>query len=48
MTQTRSFLLVLWLVLAFFLWDAWQKDYYAPRIDPALGAPAATAAGDTS
>jgi YidC/Oxa1 family membrane protein insertase len=30
MTQTRSFLLIAWLVLAFFLWDTWQKDYHGP------------------
>ncbi len=48
MTQTRSFLLVLWLVLAFFLWDAWQKDYNAPRLDPALDSPAAPAGPESS
>jgi YidC/Oxa1 family membrane protein insertase len=30
MTQTRSFLLIAWLIVAFFLWDAWQKDYATP------------------
>ena len=45
MTQTRSFLLVLWLVLAFFLWDAWQKDYASPRPDVA-DTPAAPSVGD--
>jgi YidC/Oxa1 family membrane protein insertase len=30
MTQTRSFLLIAWLIVAFFLWDAWQKDYANP------------------
>jgi len=45
MTQTRSFLLVIWLVLAFFIWDAWQKDYNAPRAQqPAV--PTVPAAGD--
>jgi YidC/Oxa1 family membrane protein insertase len=48
LSQTRSFLLVLWLVLAFFLWDAWQKDYNAPRPDPALDAPAVPAGADAS
>jgi YidC/Oxa1 family membrane protein insertase len=40
MTQTRSFLLIAWLVLAFFLWDSWQKDYALPP------APAPAASGD--
>lgn len=31
MTQTRTFLLIAWLMVAFFLWDAWQKDYSAPQ-----------------
>lgn len=31
MTQTRTFLLIAWLVVAFLLWDAWQKDYSAPQ-----------------
>ncbi len=31
MTQTRTFLLIAWLVVAFFLWDAWQKDYSVPQ-----------------
>lgn len=48
MTQTRSFLLVLWLVLAFFLWDAWQKDYNTPRIDPVGGTSTVSAAADAS
>ncbi|MCB1567728.1 MAG: membrane protein insertase YidC [Xanthomonadales bacterium] len=30
MTQTRTFLIVAWLVVAFLLWDAWQKDQH-PR-----------------
>ncbi len=30
MTQTRTFLLIAWLVVAFLLWDAWQKDHHAP------------------
>ncbi|MCX7562001.1 membrane protein insertase YidC [Xanthomonadaceae bacterium XH05] len=30
MTQTRTFLLIAWLVIAFLLWDAWQKDYSRP------------------
>ena len=30
MTQTRTFLLIAWLVVAFLLWDAWQKDYSRP------------------
>lgn len=29
MTQTRTFLIVAWLVVAFLLWDAWQKDQRA-------------------
>ena len=29
MTQTRTFLIVAWLVVAFLLWDAWQKDQLA-------------------
>ncbi len=29
MTQTRTFLIVAWLVVAFLLWDAWQKDMHA-------------------
>ena len=37
MTQTRSFLLVAWLILAFFLWDAWQKDYATPAPMPSAG-----------
>ncbi|MCI1711271.1 MAG: membrane protein insertase YidC [Chiayiivirga sp.] len=37
MTQTRSFLLVAWLILAFFLWDAWQKDYATPTPMPSAG-----------
>jgi YidC/Oxa1 family membrane protein insertase len=41
MTQTRSLLLIAWLILAFFLWDAWQKDYAAPR--PSAPAPSAAA-----
>jgi YidC/Oxa1 family membrane protein insertase len=45
MTQTRSFLLVLWLVLAFFLWDAWQKDYSLPHPE-AAAAPTVAAVGD--
>ena len=38
MTQTRTFLLIAWLVVAFLLWDAWQKDYSSPA--PAAPAPA--------
>ena len=30
MTQTRTFLLIAWLVVAFLIWDAWQKDYSRP------------------
>ncbi len=46
MTQTRSFLLVAWLILAFFLWDAWQKDYAAPRLEPGTDTAAPAALGD--
>src|SRR5690554_6807725 len=35
MTQTRTFLLIAWLVVAFLLWDAWQKDYNRPAVAPA-------------
>ena len=31
MNQIRTFLLIAWLMVAFFLWDAWQKDYSAPQ-----------------
>ncbi|MDX9763629.1 MAG: membrane protein insertase YidC [Chiayiivirga sp.] len=34
MTQTRTFLLIAWLLVAFLLWDAWQKDYGATRAAP--------------
>lgn len=38
MTQTRTFLLIAWLVVAFLLWDAWQKDYNRPVAAPAPSA----------
>ena len=38
MTQTRTFLIVAWLVVAFLLWDAWQKDQRAVQ----SGAPTPT------
>jgi YidC/Oxa1 family membrane protein insertase len=44
MTQTRSFLLIAWLIVAFFLWDAWQKDYATPP--PAVTAADAVASDD--
>jgi YidC/Oxa1 family membrane protein insertase len=31
MTQTRTILLILWLVVAYSLWNAWQTDYVMPR-----------------
>ena len=33
MTQTRTFLIIAWLLVAFLLWDAWQKDQVA-RVAP--------------
>jgi YidC/Oxa1 family membrane protein insertase len=30
MNQTRTFLLVAWLMLAFLIWQAWQQDHAAP------------------
>jgi YidC/Oxa1 family membrane protein insertase len=44
MNQTRSFLLIAWLIVLFFLWDAWQKDYAQPAAEVT---PVATEAGDT-
>ncbi|MBB5207696.1 membrane protein insertase YidC [Chiayiivirga flava] len=41
MTQTRTFLLIAWLIVAFFLWDAWQRDYL--QTPPSIEAPAAPA-----
>ena len=35
MNQTRSFLLIAWLVVGYFLWDAWQRDYATPAPTPA-------------
>ena len=40
MTQTRTFLIVVWLVVAFLLWDAWQKDQQTAS--PAATTPIAT------
>lgn len=31
MTQLRTFLLFVWLFVAYLLWDAWQRDYVLPR-----------------
>ncbi len=45
MTQTRTFLLIAWLLVAFLLWDAWQKDYGTSRAVPP---PAAVAIVDPS
>ena len=42
MTQTRTFLLIAWLVVAYFLWDAWQRDYLQPQ--PPITAPDTIAA----
>lgn len=44
MTQTRTFLLVAWLVVAFLLWDAWQKSNQQPSISPATTSLAADGA----
>src|SRR5262245_19098666 len=38
MSQSRSVLLIAWLVVAFLLWEAWQQDYAQPA---ALETPAA-------
>ncbi len=38
MTQTRTFLLVAWLVVAFLLWDAWQKSQTALPVPAAAPA----------
>lgn len=35
MTQTRTFLLIAWLVVAFLIWDAWQKNFSQPALPPA-------------
>ena len=33
MTQTRTFLLIAWLLVGFLLWEAWQTDYHrAPAV----------------
>ena len=40
MTQTRTFLLIAWLIVAFFLWDAWQRDYL--QSPPPVSGPEAT------
>ena len=57
MTQTRTFLLIAWLLVAFLLWDAWQKDYGATRaappqapvaaVDPSIPEPVAQASVPT-
>ena len=51
MSQTRTFLLIAWLVVGYFLWEAWQRDYAtpapaapdAPLVADATGVPAAGA-----
>ena len=51
MTQTRSLLLVAWLIVAFFLWDAWQKDYAVPSdagSTPTTNAMATSDVGDSA
>jgi len=56
MSQTRTFLLIAWLLVGFLLWDAWQKDYATPlpraaqttatpALDASIPAPTATDAG---
>jgi len=45
MNQTRTFLLIAWLVVGYFLWEAWQRDYSAPA---ALPQPAAVERGSAS
>jgi len=46
MSQTRTFLLIAWLLVAFLLWDAWQKDYVLRGNTPP--AAAASTSGDPS
>jgi YidC/Oxa1 family membrane protein insertase len=56
MTQTRSLLLVAWLVVAYFVWDAWQKQFnVAPaaveptvstNVDPTIPSSAVPSDGD--
>lgn len=35
MTQLRTFLLFAWLLVAYLIWDAWQRDYVLPPSLPA-------------
>ena len=35
MNQTRTFLFVAWLMLAFLIWQAWQQDHAVPQADAA-------------
>jgi YidC/Oxa1 family membrane protein insertase len=44
MNQTRTFLVVAWLMLAFLIWQAWQQDHAVPPADAANTAIASGAA----
>jgi YidC/Oxa1 family membrane protein insertase len=35
MNQTRTFLFVAWLILAYLVWQAWQQDHAVPQADAA-------------
>lgn len=48
MNQTRSFLLIAWLVVATLLWMEWSKSQLAPTEAPATTTPAAAAIDSTA
>jgi YidC/Oxa1 family membrane protein insertase len=47
MNQTRTFLVIAWLALAFWIWQAWQQDHLVPQVD-ATSATAANAVPSAS